>query len=63
VLGLAIALCVLATVLCGLAYGRWRANEIAMRHGRPLPSTTAIPLLAASALGVGAVVALLLLHR
>lgn len=32
VLALAIALCILAAVLCGLAYTRWRANEIAMRH-------------------------------
>ena len=61
VLGLAIALCVLASVLCGLAYTRWRANEIAMRHARPLPSTAAIPLLATAALAVAAVIALLLM--
>ncbi|MFL6719424.1 MAG: YidH family protein, partial [Burkholderiaceae bacterium] len=27
-----VLLCVLAAALCGLAYFRWRANEIAMRH-------------------------------
>lgn len=63
VLGLAIALCVLAAVLCGLAYARWRANEIAMRHARRLPATMAIPLLAACSLGVAGVIGLLLLWR
>src|SRR5919108_5908414 len=56
VLALAIALAVLAAVLCAMAYIRWRANEIAMRHERRLPSTLAIPLLAASSLAVAAVV-------
>lgn len=60
VLALAIALCMLAAVLCGLAYTRWRANEIAMRHAKPLPATIAIPLLAACSLGVASVIALLL---
>ena len=63
VLGLAIGLCLLAATICGSAYVRWRANEIAMRHAGPLPSTRAIPLLAGSALGAGAVVAVLLLVR
>ena len=61
VLMLAIALCVLAAVLCGLAYWRWRANEIAMRHARRLPSTPALALLATCSLGVAAIVAFLLL--
>lgn len=63
VLGLATALCVLAAVLCGLAYTRWRANEIAMRHARPLPPTMAIALLAVCSLGVASVVMFLLLWR
>ena len=63
VLGLAIGLCALASVLCILAYTRWRANEIAMRHARPLPSTVAIPLLALSSLVVAAGIVLLLLAR
>ncbi len=63
VVALAIGLCVLAATLCGIAYVRWRANEIAMRHSRPLPSTLAIPLLAVSALVVAGAIALLLLPR
>jgi len=61
--GLAIALAALAALLSGLAYVRWRANEIAMRHRRPLPSTIAIPLLTATLIAVCAVIALLLLLR
>lgn len=60
VLVLAIALGALAAVLCLLAYVRWRANEIAMRHARRLPGTLAIPLLAAVTLCIAAVVSLLL---
>jgi putative membrane protein len=41
---LAIGLAVLASVLCGIAYAKWRANEIAMRHGRALPGSVAVPL-------------------
>ncbi len=43
-----------------MAYFRWRANEIAMRHARPLPGTLAIPLLAAASLAIAAIVTLLL---
>jgi len=60
VLVLAVGLGLLAALLCLLAYVRWRANEIAMRHARPLPGTLAIPLLAATALVIAAVVAVLL---
>ena len=59
--GLALCLCGLAAVLCALSYHRWRANEIAMRHGSRLPSTVALPLLAATLLAVAAVTGLLLL--
>ncbi|MBL8290127.1 MAG: DUF202 domain-containing protein [Rubrivivax sp.] len=47
VMAVAVALAALAALLCALAYARWRANEIAMRHGRPLPTTGGIPLTAA----------------
>lgn len=57
---LAISLSLLATLLCAMAYIRWRSNEIAMRHARALPGTMAIPVIAASLLGVAAVIALLL---
>lgn len=55
--GLAVALAVLASVLSGAAYLRWRANEIAMRLGRPLPGTAMIPLLAVALLLVAALLA------
>jgi putative membrane protein len=45
-----------SAVLCAVAYVRWKDNEIAMRHARPLPSTAAIPFLAASILLVSAVI-------
>lgn len=60
---LAIALTLVAALLCALAYARWRANEIAMRHARSLPGTMAIPLLSASILGIAAVLAFLLFRQ
>jgi putative membrane protein len=63
VLGLAIGLCALATVLCGMAYARWRANEIAMRFARGLPFTLAIPLLAIGCLLVAGIVTLLMFPK
>ena len=57
VVGLAIGLAVLSTVLCSIAYFRWKANEIAMRHDRPLPSTIAIPLLTLAAAIVSGIIA------
>lgn len=60
IVALAVTLGVLAAALCALAYVRWRANEIAMRHARRLPGTLAIPLLAAATLGISAVIVLLL---
>jgi putative membrane protein len=59
---LSIALSLLAAVLCVLAYFRWRANEIAMRHSRALPGTLAIPVISASVLAVAAVIAFLILR-
>lgn len=60
VMSLAIAFGVLAALLCSLAYVRWRANEIAMRHSRRLPTTFAIPMIATAMAGIAtAVVALL----
>ncbi|HSS26669.1 MAG TPA: DUF202 domain-containing protein [Usitatibacter sp.] len=52
IVALAIALAVLSSVLCTAAYLRWKANEIAMRHRRPLPTSVVIPMLAA----IGAIV-------
>jgi len=56
VVGLAIALAVVSSVLSAVAYFRWKAQEIAMRHDRPLPATIAVPLLALSAAIVSAVI-------
>ena len=57
VVALAIALAVLSSILSAVAYLRWKANEIAMRHDKPLPATIAVPLLAMSAAIVSAVIA------
>ena len=62
VVGIAIVLCVLAALLCGLAYFRWKAIEIAMRHARALPSTIAMPLLSSVLAIVGIVIAFLILR-
>lgn len=35
-----------AAVVSVMAYRQWRANEIAMRHDKPLPASAAVPLLA-----------------
>ena len=57
---LAIIFGALAAVLCAMAYVRWRANEIAMRHARRLPGTMAIPLISVALLGIATVIARLL---
>lgn len=61
--GLAIGLATLAAVLSVTAYLRWRANEIAMRLGRPLPGTVLVPMLASALMLLAAVLALLLPWR
>lgn len=61
VVALAVILAVLSAVLAGISYVRWRANEIAMRHGRRLPMTVAVPLISAVVLAVAAVIAVLVL--
>lgn len=60
---LAVVLSVLAAALCAMAYLRWRANEVAMRHARRLPGTLAIPLIAATCLGIAAIIAFLLARQ
>jgi putative membrane protein len=60
---LATILCLLAAMLCGLAYARWRANEIAMRHARPLPTTMGMAIVSAAILVVAAAIAVLILFR
>ncbi len=57
---LAVCLALLSGLLCAAAYARWRGNEIAMRHGRGLPASLVIPVLAAGTVGVSAAIAVLL---
>lgn len=61
--GLAVTLALFASALCVVAYIRWKANEIAMRHSQPLPPSIAVPLLAAGTLCVAAVLAVLLVFK
>lgn len=46
VTGTAVALTGLSGPMAVLAWRQWRANEIAMRHGRPLPASRGAVLLA-----------------
>jgi putative membrane protein len=59
--GVAAALAGLSALMSIAAYRHWRDNEIAMRHGRPLGSTLATPLLALASLVVALVIGVLLL--
>ncbi|HEX4782013.1 MAG TPA: DUF202 domain-containing protein [Usitatibacter sp.] len=59
IIALAIGLSVLSSVLSTVAYFRWKANEIAMRHAQPLPSTVAVPMLAAIAAVVSGIIAII----
>ena len=45
VASIGMALAAFAGLLSVLSYRQWRAAEIAMRHGRALPSSPAVPLL------------------
>lgn len=56
---LSVALGLLSAALCGIAYRRWRSNEIAMRHARELPGTVIISLLAGFMLVVSALITIL----
>lgn len=57
IVALALGLAVVSSILCTVAYVRWKANEIAMRHARPLPATIVIPMLAAAGAIVSGVIA------
>lgn len=63
VLMLAIGLCSCGALLCAMAYFRWRANEMAMRHGQRLPLTPMIPMLSAALLVAGTLVGTLVLLK
>ena len=57
------ALAVLAAVLGAGAYLRWKANEIAMRHARPLPYSRVLPGLAICILALSGAAATVLLRQ
>jgi putative membrane protein len=58
-----VALTVLAGLMAVLAYRQWRANEIAMRHARPLPPSVASAVVAAWVAVVAVVMAATLWPR
>lgn len=63
IVALAVILGTLAASLSGIAYYRWRANEIAMRNGQRLPGTLAISFIAAGVVMVaGIITALVVLY-
>jgi putative membrane protein len=57
---LSVGLGVVAAVLSLVSYTRWRANEIAIRQGRPLPFSWVLPALAVVCLLTSAVLVVLL---
>ncbi|WP_304351296.1 YidH family protein [Comamonas testosteroni] len=61
IVGAAVLLCLVAALLCLMAYLKWRGNEIAMRHKRALPHSGTLGVLAALILALAALVAFLIL--
>ncbi|NYI02755.1 DUF202 domain-containing protein [Cupriavidus plantarum] len=51
-------LSIAGTLLAAWAYAHWRKNEIAMRHGGPLPPAIGIPILTIAIGGVAGMLAL-----
>lgn len=62
VVGASVLLAVLAGLLGGGAWFSWKGNEIAMRHGRPLPGNRLVPLLAGAVAVLSAAAAVMLLQ-
>ena len=58
---LAVLLAVISAFMGIGAYVRWKGMEIAMRHDRPLPSTSLMPVLASAMTVVAGVIAAALL--
>jgi putative membrane protein len=58
-----IALALLAAILGAGAYLHWKANEIAMRHARPLPYSRLLPGLAICILALSAAAGMVLLRQ
>jgi putative membrane protein len=60
---ISVSLCIASAMASGVAYARWKANEIAMRNSQPLPSTTATPLLSAFLLILSLAVVILFIRQ
>lgn len=59
--GVGILMCAVGAALGCLAYGRWRANEIAMRLKSPLPHSLALALLSCVVIAVRAAIGAVIL--
>ena len=53
-------MCIVAAVLCGVAYRRWARNEEAMRHKAALPHSRSLGLRAIAVLAAGSLIAVLI---
>ncbi|MGH3406406.1 MAG: YidH family protein [Streptosporangiaceae bacterium] len=58
---LGVPLIVLGATIAGTAYAEWRRNQVALRHGRPLPRSILPRVLAATIGGIAALSAIILL--
>ena len=47
-IAISLGLALLAAILSSMAYARWKANEMAMRDNKPLPTSLVVPVLAAA---------------
>lgn len=63
IVSLAVGLGVLAILLSGVAYSRWKANEIAMRRQSTMPHSPVLSILAGAALVIGVVFVAVILLR
>ncbi len=59
-LALSLALVVASALLSFGAFRRWKGNEIAMRHGSPLPRSVLLPLVAGAAIAIALCVGVIL---
>lgn len=62
VTALAVLLTVISASMGIVAYMRWKSTEIAMRHDRPLPSSSLMPVLALTMTVVAGAIAAALLR-
>lgn len=63
IVGASVALALLAAFLGAGAYQRWRTNEMAMRHSRPLPYSRLLVVLSICILALSASAAIVLARQ